>query len=49
MLQASELLRVFDGLQSVLNEGGFLPTFAASRNDTGVAFTNALLEDLPVC
>lgn len=46
MLQASELRRVFDELQPVLTEGGFLPAFAASRNDTGVAYTEALLEDV---
>jgi hypothetical protein len=46
MLLASELRRVFDELQPVLTDAGFLPAFAASRNDTGVAFTDALLEDV---
>ena len=46
MLQSSELRRVFDELQPVLTDGGFLPAFAASRNDTGIAFTEALLEDV---
>lgn len=46
MLQASELRRVFDELQPVLTNAGFLPAFAASRNDTGVAFTDALVEDV---
>lgn len=46
LLQASELRRVFDELQPLLTAGGFLPAFAASRNDTGVAFTDALLEDV---
>lgn len=46
ILQASELRRVFDELQPVLTDGGLLPAFAASRNDTGVGFTDALLEDL---
>jgi hypothetical protein len=46
MLQASELRRVFDELHPVLTDGGLLPAFAASRNDTGLAFTDALLEDL---
>ena len=46
MLQASELRRVFDELQPVLNDGGLLSAFSASRNHTGVAFTEALLQDL---
>ena len=46
MLQASELRRVFEELQPVLSDGGLLPAFAASRNDTGVQFTEALLHDL---
>jgi hypothetical protein len=46
MLQSSELRRVFDELQPVLTDSGLLPAFAASRNHTGVAFTDALLEDL---
>ncbi len=46
MLQSSELRRVFDDLQPVLNAGGLLSAFTASRNHTGVAFTEALLKDL---
>ena len=46
MLQASELRRVFDELQPALTDAGFLPAFAASRNDTGVAFTDALVDDV---
>jgi hypothetical protein len=46
MLQASELRRVIDELQPVLTDGGLLPAFAASRNDTGVAFTDTVLEDV---
>jgi hypothetical protein len=38
--------RVFDELQPVLSESGLLHAFAASRNDTGVAFTDALIEDV---
>jgi hypothetical protein len=48
MLEASELRRVFDELQPLLTEGGLLTVFAASRNDTGVAFTDALLEDVSI-
>jgi hypothetical protein len=48
MLQASELRRVFDELQPVLTDGGLLPGFAASRNDSGVAFTDALLKDVSI-
>jgi hypothetical protein len=29
----------------VLTDGGLLPAFDASRNDTGLAFTAALLKD----
>ncbi len=45
-LQASELRRVFDELQPVLNEGGLHPFFTASRNHTGVTFTEVLVNDL---
>ena len=46
LLQASELRRVFEVLQPVLSDGGLLPAFVASRNHTGVQFTDALLQDL---
>jgi hypothetical protein len=46
LLQASELRRVFEELQPVLADGRLLPAFVASRNHTGVQFTEALLQDL---
>ena len=46
LLQASELRRVFEDLQPVLADGDLLPAFAASRNHTGVDFTEALVADL---
>ena len=46
LLQASELRRVFEELQPVLEAGGLLPAFVASRHHTGVQFTAALLHDL---
>jgi hypothetical protein len=46
LLQSSELRRVFEELQPVLSDGQLLSAFAASRNYTGVQFTEALLQDL---
>ena len=46
MLLASELRRVMEELQPVLAEGKLLPAFAASREHTGIKFTEALTEDL---